>query len=117
MIKHVFYLSTCSTCTRILKEIQLDKSYTLQDIKKEKISIDQLEKMKELAGSYSALFSKTAMKYKSLGLKNKDLSEEEIKHLILEEYTFLKRPVFIIGDAIFIGNSKANIEQVNLSIK
>jgi arsenate reductase len=30
--------------------------------------------------------------------------------LILDEYTFLKRPVIIIDQEIFIGNSKKSVE-------
>ena len=52
------------------------------------------------------------MKYKSLGLKDKSLSEEDYKNYILEEYTFLKRPVTIIGDEIFVGNSKKTTEDI-----
>jgi arsenate reductase-like glutaredoxin family protein len=32
-----------------------------------------------------------------------------MKKLILEEYTFLKRPVILIKEKIFIGNSKNTI--------
>jgi arsenate reductase len=68
--------------------------------------------MKALAGSYEALFSSTAMKYKALGLKDKTLSEDDYKNFILEEYTFLKRPVTIIDKEIFVGNSKKVIESL-----
>jgi arsenate reductase len=63
--------------------------------------------MKNICGSYEALFSRVALKYKSL--EPKPSSESEYKKLILEEYTFLKRPVLLIGNEIFIGNSKKNI--------
>lgn len=66
--------------------------------------------MAALAGSYEALFSRRAIKYKSMGLKDKPLSESDYKQLILEEDTFLKRPVFIVGKQIFIGNSKNTIQ-------
>jgi len=112
MIKHVFYLSTCSTCTRILKELQPNNNFKLQDIKNEKIREDQLELMRKLAGSYEALFSKRSRKYKSLGLKDKNLKEADLKKLILDEYTFLKRPVFIIGEEIFIGNTQAVVDRI-----
>ena len=65
--------------------------------------------MRELSGSYEALFSKRAQLYKERGLKNQTLSEDDYKNLILEHYTFLSRPVFIIGNEIFIGNSQPNI--------
>jgi len=62
--------------------------------------------MRKRSGSYEALFNKRARLYKSLDLKNKTLSEEDYRKFILEEYTFLKRPVFMVENNIFIGNSK-----------
>ena len=65
-----------------------------------------------LSGSYEALFSKKAQLYKSLGLKEKNLTEVDYKHYLLEHYTFLSRPVFIINQKIYIGNSPKNIHEV-----
>ena len=65
--------------------------------------------MKKMAGSYEALFSRVALKYRALGLDKKKLTEDDYKKYILEEYTFLKRPVIIIDNKIFIGNSKSNV--------
>ncbi len=111
-MKKVYHLSTCNTCQRIIKELGIGDEFEYQDIKTEKITEDQLEEMKALAGSYESLFSRVARKYKELGLKDKSLTEEDYKQYILEEYTFLKRPVFIIDGQIFIGNSKKNVEAV-----
>ena len=110
-MRKLFYLKTCSTCQRINKSLELD-TIKLKNIKEEKITIDELEEMKKLAGSYQALFSKTAKKYKELGLKNKELTEEDMKNYILTEYTFLKRPVFILDDKIFIGSKAETVESV-----
>jgi arsenate reductase len=109
-MKKVYYLKTCSTCIRILKELNLSSDFILQDIKSDEITVKQLEYMKTLAGSYEALFSKKAKLYKEMGLKTQTLQERDYKHYILEHYTFLRRPVIIIDDAIFIGNSKQVIE-------
>lgn len=105
-MKKVYYLKTCSTCIRILKELNLPSDFALQDIKTEAITVKQLEHMKELAGSYEALFSKKAKLYKEMGLKGQTLEERDYKHYILEHYTFLSRPVIIVDDTIFIGNSR-----------
>ncbi len=70
------------------------------------MNVAQLEEMHKLSGSYEALFNKRAKLYKVLNLKNKTLSEADYRQFILEEYTFLKRPVFMVEDTIFIGNSK-----------
>ncbi|WP_020528540.1 arsenate reductase family protein [Flexithrix dorotheae] len=111
-MRKIYHLSTCNTCQRIIKEVKPGDEFIMQDIKTEKITEEQLEEMAGLAGSYEALFSRVARKYKALNLKEKQLSEEDYKNYILDEYTFLKRPVFIIDGKIFIGNSKKNIEAV-----
>ena len=111
-MKKIYYLSTCDTCKRIMKDIEVDATWTKQDIKTEKITEEQLEEMKTLSGSYESLFSKRAQKYKSLGLKEQNLSEEDFKKYILEEYTFLKRPVTIFDDSIFVGNAKKVTEAI-----
>lgn len=109
-MKKVYYLKTCSTCIRILKELNLPSDYMLQDIKTEEITVKQLEEMKALAGSYEALFNKRSNLYKEMDLKNQELTERDYKHYILEHYTFLSRPVIISDDNIFIGNSKNVVE-------
>lgn len=110
-MKKCYHLATCSTCQSILKETALaSKGYELQDIKTAKITSAQLDEMKDLAGSYEALFSRRAIKYKELGLKDKSLSEKDYRQFILDEYTFLKRPVTIKNGKIFIGNDKKTIE-------
>lgn len=112
----VYHLSTCSTCQRIIKELAIGEEFTQQDIKTEKITPDQLDDMKRLAGNYESLFSRKAMKYRSMGLNDMDLKEDDYRKYILEEYTFLKRPVFIIGEKIFIGNSKKTVEEVRAAL-
>ena len=108
-MKKIYYLKTCDTCKRILESIPLD-GFTLQEIKTEAITVSQLEEMKNLSDSYESLFSKRAKKYKEMDLKNESLTEKDYKQLILDTYTFLKRPVIIIDDQIFIGNSKKNLD-------
>ena len=66
--------------------------------------------MKKMAGSYEALFSRRAMKYKEWGLKDKPLTEKDYRDLFLQEYTFLKRPVVVNGKKIFIGSEKKTKE-------
>ncbi|WP_373059628.1 arsenate reductase family protein [Zunongwangia sp. H14] len=115
-MKKIYQLSTCDTCKRILCELNPPASFILQDIKEEKITEDQLEEMKELAGSYEALFSKRARLYKEKNLKNENLDEARYKNLILEHYTFLKRPVIVNNNEIFIGNSKKTVEAAKASV-
>lgn len=117
-MKKIYHLGNCTTCQAIIKETGLDKKgFIMQDIKFEKITPAQLDEMKKMAGSYEALFSRRAMKYKELGLKDRQLSEKDYRNYILEEYTFLKRPVVIINEKIFIGSEKKNIEALKKAVK
>lgn len=116
-MKKIYHLSTCSTNQRILKEIKPGKSVELQDIKLAPLTAAQLDEMKKRAGSYAALFSKVARKYRLMGLHEKELTEKEYRKLILEEYTFLKRPVIISGEEIFIGNSPKVVEAARKALK
>lgn len=104
----IYYLKTCDTCTRILKDISTDK-FEMIEIKTQPITVVQLEEMQKLSGSYEALFSRRAKKYHQMDLKNQELSEKDYSRLLLDEYTFLKRPVVVIDNQIFIGNSKNNV--------
>ena len=110
-MKKIYYLKTCDTCARILKSINLE-GFTLQEIKTEPITVGQIEEMKSLSGSYESLFSRRAKKYKQMDLKNQELDESDYRQLILDEYTFLKRPVAIVGKEIFIGNSKKIVDSL-----
>ncbi len=112
----LFHLSTCSTCQRIIKTLQLPENTVFQDIKQNPISESDLDVMRTAAGSYEALFSKRAMKYRGLGLHEQTLSEDDFKRLILEEYTFLKRPVLFHNNEVFVGNSKKVVEAARSSI-
>ncbi len=111
-MRKIYHLATCSTCIRIIKELNNGEGFELQNIKEEKITPHQLAAMAEMSGSYESLFSRRAMKFRALGLQNKTLSEADYRNYILDEYTFLKRPVIIIGDEIFVGNAKKTIEAV-----
>ena len=114
-MKKVYFLQTCDTCRRILKEVNTN-GFEQQEIKAKPVTVTQLEEMYMLSNSYEALFNKRAKLYKSMDLKNQIISEAEYRQYILEEYTFLKRPVFIVDDEIFIGNSKKVIEELKEKI-
>src|SRR5438045_8943867 len=104
-MKKIYHSGTCSTCQRIIKELNTGKDVVLQDIKTEAITPAQLDEMKRMAGSYEALFSRVALKYRSLGLNEMKLGEKDYRKYILQEYTFLRRPVIIVANKIFVGNS------------
>ncbi len=108
-MKRIYHLSTCSTCKRILKEINPDSTVELVDVKVNNIDASTLDWIKSKVGSYEALFSKKAQKFRLQGLHEKQLSENDYRSLLLEEYTFLKRPFCINGENVTIGNTKDQV--------
>jgi arsenate reductase len=110
-MRKIYHLSSCSTCQQIIKQLGITKGFEMQDIKQQNISAQELDAIKEKVGSYEALFSKRAMKFRGLGLDKMVLTEKDYRKYILEEYTFLKRPVIVIGEAIFVGNAKSTIAE------
>ena len=107
-MKKIYYLSTCSTCKRIMRDLGTAiNEFEKIDIKLQTLTLSEIDQMRNLAGSYEAFFSKRALKYKAL--KDKSLQESDYRELIHDDYTFLKRPVFIVDVQIFIGNRPANI--------
>lgn len=104
-MKKIYYLKTCDTCRRILKEMDTSE-YILQEIKTAPITVKQLDELYALTKSYEVLFSKLAKKYKQMDLKNQSLTEKDYRQLILDEYTFLKRPVIITNNEVTVGGTK-----------
>ncbi|WP_375234582.1 arsenate reductase family protein [Winogradskyella sp.] len=115
-MKKIYHLSTCDTCKRIIKELDVPSHFINQDIKTEAITLAQIEELRTMTDSYESLFSKRARLYKELGLKEKTVSEDDYKNYILEHYTFLKRPIIIFNDNIFVGNSKKTIQAAKTAI-
>ncbi|MEM8998775.1 MAG: ArsC/Spx/MgsR family protein [Bacteroidota bacterium] len=109
-MKKIYHLETCKTCQKILKELEPLDGVVLREIKSKGVSEEELQEMKGLAGDYVSLFSKRAMLFRQRGLHEKELSEQDYRDLILEHYTFLKRPVVLVDDQIFIGNAKKAVE-------
>ena len=112
----IYYLASCDTCRKIIKSLPKNEDLVFHDIKQNPITVEELEVMKQLSGTYEALFSRKAQLYKSLDLKNKSLAENDYRDYILQHYTFLSRPVFIISDKIYIGNNSKVIQEVQKAL-
>lgn len=116
-MEKIYYLSTCDTCKRILKELSFSKNIDLQDVKKNPISEKELDFLKDSVGSYEKLFNKRSQLYKQRNLKNQNLTEEDYKMLILEHYTFLARPIIVVDNQVFVGSSAKTISDAKQAIE
>jgi len=104
------YLSSCDTCKRIIKEVNLTKNINLRDIKKNPLKPNELESFKSITGTFRSLLNDRAQKLRNIDKKT--LSEEKIFSLLNEHYTYLKRPILHFNGQLLIGNSKKNIEAI-----
>ncbi|OPC36982.1 arsenate reductase family protein [Elizabethkingia miricola] len=111
-MKKVFYLKTCGTCKKIMAEFNLD-GWELREIKSAPVTESELAEMYKLTNSYEALFSKKSTQIKAREIDVKNLKEEDFKELILDHYSFLKRPVFITDKNIFAGSDKSNLVKLH----
>lgn len=110
-MRKVFYLKTCGTCTKILNQFDL-ADWEMQELKSKPISTEELAEMFDQTKSYEALFSRRSTQIKARNIEVKSLKEEDFKNLILDHYSFLKRPVFLTDKEIFVGNEKGNLEEL-----
>jgi arsenate reductase len=92
-----YWLPNCLTCQKAsayLNEAgEAVSSY--RDLKAEPLSREEVEGLADLVGSASALFSRRARKYRTMGLDERELTTDEMLRLMTEEYTFIKRPVLV----------------------
>ena len=97
-------------------EVGHDDAYEMQDIKTNPVSAKQLDWLADKSGGYEAMFSKRAMLYRERGLQNQLLSEADYRSLILEQYTFLKRPVLVLNHKVFVGNTRKVVEAIKAEL-
>lgn len=112
----IYYLASCDTCRKIIKSLPNTNRLKFHDIRQDTITEAELDQLKNLAGSYQVLFSRKAQLYKSMGLKDQTLTEADYKKYLLQHYTFLSRPVFVVDGKIYIGNSPKNIAEVTKAL-
>ena len=108
MINTIFYLSTCDTCKRIINQINDLTQFELIDIKKKNITALELKEISQLSNlSFENLFNRRSQKFKLI--VKEGLADHDYFRMILEEYTFLQRPVIVYRNQVFVGNSKSVI--------
>jgi arsenate reductase len=95
-----------------MSQLDLDEFEKI-DIKNNPLTEPQLLELYVITESYEELFNKRAKKFREQGLNKKELTENDLRKLLLEEYTFLKRPVFLINGDLYVGNSKSTVQELN----
>ena len=115
-MKKIFFLSTCDTCKRIMRDVGVDSSFELQDIKSNPITEQQIDELYKATNSYEALINKRARKLKDVLKEINITCDNDYRSILLMDYTFLKRPVFIIDNKVFVGNAKKTVEEIKYAL-
>jgi|TARA_B110000240_G_scaffold60647_1_gene69061 arsenate reductase len=113
----IYYLSTCYTCKKIINSWKLNKSIKLIDVKKNPINSKGLEEVYLISKNYEDIFNKRALLFREVKKETKNITENTYKELILNHYSFLKRPILIIGNKLFIGNSKETVLKAKIELE
>lgn len=83
-----------------LKENEVE--YIFIDVKKDPIPEEKLEEFVHKVG-LDVLVNRRGMKWRTLGLKDKNLNDEELFDVLQENQTMIKRPVIEFEDAVLVG--------------
>lgn len=104
----LYWLPHCSTCKKAKEFIEKMgiEINEFRDIKENRLSKNEVEKLAELVGGAENLFSRRAIKYREMELHEREVSSAEMLDLIANEYTFIKRPVLIVGEKATAGFSE-----------
>ena len=116
-MKNTFlYLSTCSTCVRIIKSLGIEEASFLQNVKEQMVTAEQLAFLYDYTNSYEQLINKRGRVYAQMKREGVLFSEEVYKALLKKEYSCLKRPILIWNNSVFLGNSKATVAEMKTAI-
>lgn len=111
-IKKVYFLSTCDTCKKIMKQVGVTSDFEMVDLKSHSFSSTELDLFLSVLPNPYDLINKRSILYRELNLKGKELSRNEVVSLIKQHYTLIKRPIFVLDNEVFIGNSSSVVTHV-----
>lgn len=116
-MKNTFlYLSTCSTCVRIIKSLGIEDADFLQNVKEHMATPAQLAFLYNYTNSYEGLINKRGRVYAQMKREGAMFSEAVYKTLLENECNCLKRPILIWDNTVFLGNAKATVAQMKAAL-
>ena len=82
---------------------------TDRDFFKETFSENEIRDLAAMVGTEN-IFARRSPSLKKLGLADKELSDDEMVKLMLEEPKLVRRPLLKVGDRLMVGGSNAAME-------
>jgi len=109
----VYWLPYCTTCQKAVAHLEAQglpiRSY--RNLKEEPLTEAEVRDLAGKVGGVDKLFSRRAMKYRSMGLHEQQLSEDDLVRHMAQEYTFVTRPVIVRGDRATAGFSAKRVDE------
>ncbi|MFO7845862.1 MAG: Spx/MgsR family RNA polymerase-binding regulatory protein [Balneolaceae bacterium] len=99
----VYGIKNCNKVRDTFKWLEENEiEYEFIDLKKEPLSEQKLDEFVHKVG-LDVILNKRGMKWRTLGLKDKNLDDDELFDQLLEHQTMIKRPVMEKDEAVLVG--------------
>lgn len=100
----LYLLSHCSTCQRTAVELEARRArFERRDIRKQPLSRTEVANLARMAGGADKLFSRRALAYRRRNLHERTLAPDEMIDLMVEDDTFIRRPIIAQGERVLPG--------------
>lgn len=106
----VIGIPNCDTIRKTKKLLsETGVSYSFRDVKTDPLSRDELTELTELVvrAGIDTLVNHKGRTWRSLGLADKALSDNDLFEILLDHQTMIKRPVLRRGNDVMIGFDEA----------
>lgn len=111
MIKAYVY-NSCSQCRDVSKALtEASLEFQAREFFKERFTREELLELLESSGlKPDDILSKRSNPYKEMNLANRDLSEDELIDLMLNEPRLIRRPIVVGTSGVLVGSKAADVE-------
>lgn len=114
MAIQAYLYNSCSSCRKtdeILKESDVD--YERREFFKDRFTKEELRTLLEQNNlTVQDVISTRSTPYKQHDLANRDLTDDEILDLMIEDPRLLRRPIVISGDTVIIGHNEKQLREL-----
>lgn len=109
-----YLYTSCTSCRKtdeLLRQSGVD--YDRREYFKDKFSKEELRDLLDSHGlTIGDVISTRSTPYKHHDLANRDVSDDEILDLMIEDPRLLRRPIVIAGDRVQIGHNAGKLQQL-----
>lgn len=114
MAIQAYLYNSCTSCRKtdeILKESDVD--YERREFFKDRFTKEELRTLLEQNNlTVQDVISTRSTPYKQHDLANRDLTDDEILDLMIEDPRLLRRPIVLSGDTVIIGHNEKQLQEL-----